>query len=427
MSVSDVNLFLLHFPLLPSSQNPSKMATLKPFDLPEISSLVASYLDNPTLACCLRVCRAWHSSFAPLIWKEVRVHVIAGSTPRGPSLEALERHSDLITKLDIVDRRLGLYSMAYPNLHTLKLYCSDNTWPQPNMFAEFKKEMIPINLIEFCPSLVRLELVGIGIHIQSDFWRAVTELHHLKELRLGMANIPSSAVGAFLKSCKWLESLEMNFASIDVSNIDASVTFPRLRRLKLESMFGSGDIDVLLLVNRCPLLRTLFWGPEDAGRWQDYFQEFQRYVGRVDWSRVESLRLQVHILDRDLAIISNEVQRLVELDIYGSFGRYSFKALRRHFATLTLLRVGDKNGIESYMLREILCSCPALEVLGGSVIAMKEILEDRPWVCVSLKRLDVVFQGYESEKHLVQLVNERASTLARLEHYISIHIVVPEP
>ncbi|KAF9309760.1 hypothetical protein BG003_009372 [Podila horticola] len=40
-------------------------------DLPEISSLVSKHLNHRTLASCVRVCKDWHDTFIPLLYKAV--------------------------------------------------------------------------------------------------------------------------------------------------------------------------------------------------------------------------------------------------------------------------------------------------------------------------------------------------------------------
>ncbi|ORZ26398.1 hypothetical protein BCR41DRAFT_348218 [Lobosporangium transversale] len=57
---------------LPNSQPRS------PFMLPELDRLIASHLDQITLANASRVCRLWHSIFNPILWKQLTLqHVTA--------------------------------------------------------------------------------------------------------------------------------------------------------------------------------------------------------------------------------------------------------------------------------------------------------------------------------------------------------------
>ncbi|KAF9991163.1 hypothetical protein BGZ75_004648 [Mortierella antarctica] len=45
-----------------------------PLDLPEIRALVGSFLSRREIAICAQVCRAWRSTFAPLIWRDTIIY-----------------------------------------------------------------------------------------------------------------------------------------------------------------------------------------------------------------------------------------------------------------------------------------------------------------------------------------------------------------
>ncbi|KAF9955885.1 hypothetical protein BGZ72_003297 [Mortierella alpina] len=45
-----------------------------PLDLPEIRALVGSFLSRSEIAICAQVCRAWRSTFSPLIWRDTVIY-----------------------------------------------------------------------------------------------------------------------------------------------------------------------------------------------------------------------------------------------------------------------------------------------------------------------------------------------------------------
>ncbi|KAI8605593.1 hypothetical protein EDD21DRAFT_349883 [Dissophora ornata] len=66
-----------------------------------------------------------------------------------------------------------------------------------------------------------------------------------------------------------------------------------------------------------------------------------------------------------------------------------------------------------------MCSCSALKkVIGGGVLA-KDVVEGKPWVCLSLKCLSICFMFSDKEQHLQPLIFERLAKLTRLEHLCS--------
>jgi hypothetical protein len=93
----------------------------------------------------------------------------------------------------------------------------------------------------------------------------------------------------------------------------------------------------------------------------------------------------------------------------------SVQALSRHFPTLVKLELDHSNAIPPSTLRDVLCSCPRLEVLRGGNIFAKGVVEGGPWTCQRLRKLRACILFEESEQDLQKEMFKRLSTLTRLE------------
>ncbi|KAG0263400.1 hypothetical protein DFQ27_001793 [Actinomortierella ambigua] len=50
------------------------MNNIQPMDLPELRMMVARHLSSRSLKACTRVCKAWHTSFQPVVWSRFSIH-----------------------------------------------------------------------------------------------------------------------------------------------------------------------------------------------------------------------------------------------------------------------------------------------------------------------------------------------------------------
>ena len=99
---------------------------------------------------------------------------------------------------------------------------------------------------------------------------------------------------------------------------------------------------------------------------------------------------------------------------HGKFGPQSHKALSFHFNTLVRLQINGSNPDISAVTRAVLCSCPKLEYLLSGNIFARDVVQDEPWVCQSLRVLMGGFRVGETEQDLQPLIFERLSSLTRL-------------
>lgn len=98
---------------------------LRPMDLPELRPGVGQYLNRLDLLSCIRVAKAWHASFVPLIYHtlDLQVEKVGTQTPRGqkrlPSRETLRRYGSHLRDLTI-DLPSPFFFDLYPAVTHLK-------------------------------------------------------------------------------------------------------------------------------------------------------------------------------------------------------------------------------------------------------------------------------------------------------------------
>ncbi|KAF9175403.1 hypothetical protein BGX20_005889 [Mortierella sp. AD010] len=331
---------------------------------------------------------------------------------RGPSPENLQRHCDLVHTLSILDSQPGRYAVTYPNLQALTLASRvlgmDDITPEGN----------PTHMIELNPSLNSLDLRRLNGYLLADFWRAVSGLQDLKSLHVRDAIMHDMTdLDEFWNSCLNLECLR--FTRTWTARIHGALdtlalpTFPRLRTLELDRVNRVDNEQQLELIRRSPQLEELVWRIMPKGIILDLFADD---ITQGLWPKLERLSLGYNNPDAESSRVIDGVRCLTKLDMSGTgFGSLCFQALRRHFDTLTELYIRECSSATSDMLREILCSCPHLEDFQAGVIIAKDVIEDRPWVCLSLKSLEVCFSVDKQEQDLQVKIFERLSKLYQLE------------
>ncbi|KAI8605595.1 hypothetical protein EDD21DRAFT_349885 [Dissophora ornata] len=119
--------------------------------------------------------------------------------------------------------------------------------------------------------------------------------------------------------------------------------------------------------------------------------------------------------EEDACLIIEGMQRVKNISLGHTFGPLTFQALQRHFNSLVELHVELGNEVASELLQNILCSCPALKMLIGGGVPAKDVVEGKPWVCLSLEYLTISFMFSDREEHLQPLIFERLAKLKRLE------------
>ncbi|KAF8983701.1 hypothetical protein BGZ46_009749 [Entomortierella lignicola] len=380
------------------------MVTRNPLEISEILFKIGLYFKRPKLVNCLLVCRTWHKILLPYVWKTVIiVEETNGFRPRGPSSESLLRHLDLIVNLDLFCSQLDFNPTTFPNLRTLKL---SQYYPKSNYGTE---------LVTLCPSLTDVSVTVLnGKPTDTSFWRALSNLSGLKIIRIRYVGLFRDEMNAFWDVCSKVE--EAHFDSMEFHGgylLPSNLSFPRMRTITFFPALGAGCANQIKFLCQCPNLEEIQWL---SSLDEHSIDAFANYIEQGTWPRLERLRYKKIKSDAISKCFLDGIRQITSLNVSDSqFGPFSFDVLRRHFNTITRLLFVNCPSMTSSMIQEILSSCPNLVEFSGGYIMAKHIVEGRPWVCLSIKQLQVCIGFSESEQDLQFLVFEQLSKLVRLE------------
>ncbi|KAF8943352.1 hypothetical protein BGZ47_005497 [Haplosporangium gracile] len=206
----------------------SKQSRPKAFDLPEIASELAHYLTGRELTNCIRVNKAWFTSFVPHIWKTVRVDDIGFSSESqhaSKSLQsgsiaesfdwnvALRRYGDLIRSLSVsVPRTLHELGPSLTDLRSLDLnYFMDsylNSYHSPGRWHTYCQGSMAILCSIFLQNTTTLTTIRITVTLQDNMitlTNALRQVSTLEELVIFDMALPGTRchyLDALLEGCK---------------------------------------------------------------------------------------------------------------------------------------------------------------------------------------------------------------------------------
>lgn len=430
------------------------MAPVK-LELPEILQHIARYLCTNDLTQCILVCKSWHQSFLPDIWKTVddaSHHPRTGQNQDTSiplhSQDALLHHSHLVDTLITSMPLNGQYIICYPNLRTLSIRRTDQ-----DKLESIEEEIQTSNvssLIALNPTIVSLDFVTIynsyitafGCFLDRNpnsirLWTSVSEgLFNLRKLKAVGMTVPHGCEWAFWDTCTRLERLDLQFSTIPLYTTTVSsmngLNFDCIRQLELtliSTPFAQefqDAIEQLEVIARCSQLEDLVWKAPSL-RESAALEVSNRFLALAEartWPRLEALTLGIPVQDNNLTSILASIlaktdmpMRLLNVTDFVPIPQVPsvICTLDRHFKSLTYLNVPQRS-LTSPMHQQILCSCPMLDHFKGSDFAAKDALKgDGPWICTSIRVLNVQFIFGEDEDHLHSLIFRRLSNLIQLE------------
>ncbi|KAF8934781.1 hypothetical protein EDD21DRAFT_213249 [Dissophora ornata] len=388
---------------------------MNPLDLPDIALEVAPYLKRRDHVRCAYVCKAWYRSFLPAVWEEVSIKSNPdGVILKGPLPEVLERHRELVLKLDAEDIAEEQLNIEFPNLVSVTL-------------SQYRRSTV----ITMNPSIVHLRLYNNGAHFSSTFWNALSAaLPRLESLSVGSGVMFGFDVkSAFWTACLPLKELELDTMVMGSRLVPDGIRFPRMRVLKLDTSTEASAEEQIGLLCLFPALEELTWkSGKDTWTQTTIWESFSEKIACGTWPSLQKLYIQDAIRDGHVgAILESMPQQPIKLMFASSsLQDLGFSALRRHFDGLRSLDFPNCHALESPKVVEILTSCPALEAFRGFRVQAKDIVDGKPWSCLSLRKLAVGIVFDEWEEDLQPLVFKRLSDLTRLQHLTVGHGVLLE-
>ncbi|KAF9290392.1 hypothetical protein BGZ68_007153 [Mortierella alpina] len=387
---------------------------MTPLDLPELRYLLSTtYLcsDTKSLACCARVCRSWHATFNPILWRCLPVSRLLPQTKL--SFEAISQNAHLVQHLRVgrMDRA-DLYPMGncrslkslfvedertlsdwdnYLGLTSQVLHAQGNETHDESLDGKLSREhevvarknrwiVLLIMLIRQNPGLRKLCLTMDRFEPTAEFWEAISadpkSLHtivpNIRHLECLFTRIPRPNIQAFLDAFAHLDTLVLQHCTFDPDFpqelLDSNRRYPRLRSLTLATNTGLDPSTQIELIRLFPEIEHLAWSI--MGTQPLLVSEFCTVLNQ-DCCKIESLVLSDRNLEAShLARILNSIPRLTRLflrfDTLSSMFNEPdvMQALRRHFTVLTDVEFGQvRSSIRCGTVLELLTGCPNLQRL----------------------------------------------------------------
>ncbi|KAI8345569.1 hypothetical protein B0O80DRAFT_534268 [Mortierella sp. GBAus27b] len=367
--------------------------------LPEVSLMVAQYLEFDDFTACSFVCKSFYAFFAPYLWKNVHLGVSSAAfgklgsyyqeprprliSPDKGSFGLIQQNQQSSRQVEILQfvqkiapwmRSLSLDTTFF----TYRMTVGDQCTNLRSLLISFDSFMSPSDEKYWndCEALVRqnatclraLTLMQNSLHFSDPLRPIWTPLHtcaqhaNLTTLRIQRGVLHAQDLEAFWTICRQLEILEL--AAIDMTALlvpsngsstettegahhenrprvrttSAVVRFPKLHELTLDAIILM-DRSQMEFMLQCPMLRTLFWRVREH---MDSLDEFCGYFEAQKWPYLDSLEiicLHTHVYRDDrLRLLRATKRPFKHLDLHiDTMDQESFDLLREggHFGTLT--------------------------------------------------------------------------------------------
>ncbi|KAF9371111.1 hypothetical protein BGX21_005262, partial [Mortierella sp. AD011] len=255
-----------------------------PLYIPELLTNIAKYLKKHHVVKCLQVCKHWHHTLAPLVWRSVRIRrEPKDTTDNALTRECFLKYSDLIFELSDGYILPGHCTMTFPNLHTLDLYTSFST--RDSLGESYAVELVSLN-----PSLVDISVCQPDSTRGVQFWEVVSNLQYLKSIRTFNVALHEDEMETFWKVLSKLEDVHLEMLEFPMDCHQPSFTFYRLRKIVLTTADSNYDVQ-LQFIRSCPNLDLLWRVWEKT----EVLDEFASNVEHGLWPKLEAIYLDIDI------------------------------------------------------------------------------------------------------------------------------------
>ncbi|KAG0038443.1 hypothetical protein BGZ82_000197 [Podila clonocystis] len=413
--------------------------TLHPLLLPEIIQHVAIFLSRFEMTTCMLVCHTWHSTLAPVIWRDFSWYSPAYHKRNPDDAQVLNnaRHIQTLTIHSPAGSTTPLLSMA-PHLTRLT-----------SIWLRFLSSEV-LQVIQYCREM----LVGVGLvkmdgpsgqifsHTSSEvitFWGLIAACPRLTSLDLqdAISSSKPNSSALFIKLCQQLTTLNLGIlrpGTLPPTSGYPPSGFPRMRDLSVHTTIPATNLVFIThLFARCARVTRLRW---KAGNYRRYDMEFAKAIRAAleplvldqleelvfdmdivqdatvaqcllpKMPRLRSLSLDGRTYAQEchtallLAPTCTRASQIVELDLCGCF-RVSSRMVQEILTTCTELISFKGPLLEAYSMVEEASRHPLPATLIALPAPVPAHLLLEPWVCRNLERLIISMDHMGSmDEHL---------------------------
>ncbi|KAG0334490.1 hypothetical protein BG004_000390 [Podila humilis] len=421
-------------------------------ELPEIRSLIGTFLNTKDLVVCTQISKAWHASFASILWKTIRF-----STKN----EHLRRNTLImrnIRRCAYMIRHLSYEGFDSSQQFTLGKECQfletltlQGTIP----LARDYYTRCSVLLLQNKKTLVTLRLLDFGKQYTEPTWDAyiwdgVAQLMNLTTLYIRHTKLcTGTRFDALWFVAPQLERLELENLVINPPETYTPRLLPRMRHLVLKKL-NDPDKQVEQWISQCPNLKSLCWHvnghvyrkapfvfpeeafvkflsttqppqPQSPPRLSSSYPSLHSSK-RSFWTQLESIEILTSYYarirnDDTLSLFLSSPPSPLKTITFGvgiEPGFESLQALETHFSTLRELNIRYCK-VHSKDVRDVLIGCRTLETLIASELHAREIINSPPWVCTQLRVLRVFINMLPKTTVIAAANNDGSTTTATVE------------
>ncbi|KAF8924820.1 hypothetical protein BGZ58_001397 [Dissophora ornata] len=188
-------------------------------------------------------------------------------------------------------------------------------------------------------------------------------------------------------------------------------TFPHLFEMALKDATGLSPGSQVDLVCQCPNLKLLKWtvGRETLFPVQDFCERVPAACPKLRQLHIDGCGLPD---PEDIGRMLDTLSHMEQLVLCGSrITKRTFGCLGRHFETLQTVDIIDCFDVKSWMVQQILESCPNLTKLASPVLRMHDIVTGKDWAAVQLRHFQV---NVERSHSMPESIEEHWATFRQL-------------
>ncbi|KAF9548765.1 hypothetical protein EC957_005699 [Mortierella hygrophila] len=412
----------------------------KVLQMPELLLQIGPHLTIPILARCIRVCKAWHHLFEPLLWQTFEFPAAepifgASSTKPQPNPDQVRRMAPRIQRLMFYKDPTMSRSASFEYLITELLLPDNNDDEGDGGGTRSRDQLTRLDVFFTIPavdtllrqsqrSLRRLRITSNMYDPEAAYLarEVLTErilgMDKLEELSLMRFHIPQGPQGvAFLETCRRLRGLELGIVRLDAfvpsqeaqgqghgdggcNNYDSErepFVFPRLRKLKLDRVLVKGQ-EQMDLWKACTHVEDLTWVWTRQASLSDFpITEMCEHLARPSsLSMVQSLaRLELNTktaTDKEFSRLLELLPNLQGVAVNGTrFGPLALATLLGSGVESSGAQRGQGGRAHGWRelsfincmwltgwdTQRILTSCSSLEVFAGSPIYISQMTSHR--------------------------------------------------
>ncbi|KAF9108357.1 hypothetical protein BGX27_008362 [Mortierella sp. AM989] len=391
-------------------------------NIPEISAYVAQFLGRAQLSTAAAVCKSWNRVFTSELYGNIEWY--GDGDARNPAEEVIKVYAHNIHTLSLN----GNASRDFPShdlTHLRSIRVAACMWFQSNWGPL-------LILLRRNPNLQSVSLyIGKGEKMQADeLIRCLSYCPNLKTIRLTKLTLDHEDTEFLFQLCSrlhFVQLLDLSIPSIKTL-MKLPESFPTLQHLRLGDALMLSTFQQLDIIRRCPQLTALGMNiPSKDYKIPEIRQVLTTYCPQLCSLGISSSHLAVD----DLAPILESCRKLHNVVVPTTgFGPETFRALHKHFDSLTSFQGRGSIEVTSPMAQKILSSCRMLrifsaghldaqDILGASLVGDGtgyQILHPQDWVCFNLQSLSVTVSGLTQKPvKWKRLIFQQLAKLEKLE------------